>query len=203
MTEVFSSSDSRHQTNWLTEASQIKMNEIINLENDSNMVTTVKSPNVQSKKANNNVSNHQQNLIEANNEVENENEKSEWTTVKSKRSMSTKTLKSRPTPVQGSNENDTKLKVAEASIRQKIDMCWIFVSNLDPNTKESDIIDFLKAKNLHENCRCFKMTTKKDNIKSSFKLGIPTQMKNAVMESTIWPKGIMVNHFMNISRRPK
>lgn len=87
---------------------------------------------------------------------------------------SSKSLKSRPTPVQGSNENYTKLKIAEASIKEKVDMCWIFVSDLDPNTKEDEIIEFLKSNNLHENCRDFKMTTNRDHIKSFFKLGIPT-----------------------------
>lgn len=75
---------------------------------------------------------------------------------------------------------------------------WIFLSGFDPDTNESDIMEFLTDYKLQSGCICHKMNTKSDNIKSSFRLGVRKDIADRIMSTELWPEGTLVNHFQNI-----
>ncbi|CAG9764546.1 unnamed protein product [Ceutorhynchus assimilis] len=93
----------------------------------------------------------------------------EWIMAKTRKTKRHDSLNKnkRPTPAIGINENKTNLKVVEFANKKQDPLSWIFVTGFDPKTKEHDILEFLKDNNLNEGCRCFKMITTKDNIKTN------------------------------------
>ena len=101
----------------------------------------------------------------------------------------------RPEPEKGRKENVTQLLVA--SPRKK---AWIFLSGFQAKTSHEDILNYLKENGIN-NCNCYKMHTKKDKIRSSFKLSVPIEKKKEAMSPELWPAGIVINHFLNLQRR--
>lgn len=101
----------------------------------------------------------------------------------------------RPEPTKGTNENVTQLNVAASR-----SLAWIFLSGFESNTTEEQIINYLKE-NGFDGCTCYRMRTKRDRVRSSFKLSIPIQKRNAIMSPELWPSGIIINHFLNLQRR--
>lgn len=99
----------------------------------------------------------------------------------------------RPKPVSGSNENDDTLEVAQK-------MHWFFVSGLKPTVEPQAIVDFLKKHHFDKDCSCVKMNTKKSNQFGSFKLCVPTDYKDKILDPALWPRGVKVNHFLNVQR---
>lgn len=102
----------------------------------------------------------------------------------------------RTQPKFGTNTTQTKLKMAQQ--QQEPPKEWIFLSGFDPDTNESDIMEFLTDYKLQSGCICHKMNTKSDNIKSSFRLGVRKDIADRIMSTELWPEGTLVNHFQNI-----
>lgn len=120
------------------------------------------------------------------------NEEAEsWTTVvrKSKQRSSS----GRPAPLRGSNDNEGTLKTAQK-------MAFLFLSGLAPEVTQVEVLDYLKCNGVGDGCRCEKMQTKKDKHKASFRLTVPQSTLNQYLCSTLWPKDVIINHFMNIQR---
>lgn len=124
-------------------------------------------------------------------------EQEPWIEVKTKKTQAL-SKKHRLAPLKGSNENESSLKAAKQS--RSHELSWIFVSGLDPNTTEQDVKNFLEQFNINSKLHCFKMLTKTDKIKSSFKIGVPCMMKEQIMSPDIWPVGVLINHFQNLQR---
>lgn len=120
-----------------------------------------------------------------------------WTEVRKKpkkRTLADKeTQNRRPTPLQGTNKNETVLRAAE-------EKTWIFVSGFDPKTDVNNIMEFLTRNQLEAGCICQKMATKRDKTRSSFKLGIPKENEAQILSTDLWPTGILINHFINLQR---
>ena len=116
-----------------------------------------------------------------------------WTIVKTKE----KQKRSRPNPIQGNKiltgNNTTYLKIAEKK-------SWLFVTGLDANTEAKEIECYLNDQGIQE-CIIEKLKTKSDRYKSSFKLSVPMNLKETVMDPSFWPVGVSVNHFLNLQRR--
>lgn len=127
-------------------------------------------------------------------EVESEKHES-WNKVVGRRNRKVSKMlqDNRPKPVEGSG-GDGGLKIAERR-------AFLFISGLVPETAEGDVLNFLKSKNLTAECTCQKMKTRKQNYKSSFKLGVPFDDRSKYMAPEIWPKGVFINHFLNIQRQ--
>lgn len=85
----------------------------------------------------------------------------------------------RPKPVNGTNENKSDLIVASK-------ISWVFLSGLDSKMEPKDIINCLKLNAIEGHVVFDKMVTKKDKYRSSFKLGIPYENKDAVLSSGLW-----------------
>lgn len=101
----------------------------------------------------------------------------------------------RPNPLQGTQKNENHpLKPAER-------MSYLFLTNLTPETKPEEVIEYLKTKQLEDRVKCEKMRTRKEKVKSSFKLIVPQKNKENFLSETLWPKGVSINHFLNIQSR--
>lgn len=103
----------------------------------------------------------------------------------------------RPAPSKGTNNVKTTLNIA-APEKKTSPLEWIFLSGLSPDTSEEDILHFMQSQNLENGCKCFKMKTKTDSVRSSFKLGVPKEIKTEIMSTKLWPTGVLINHFMNL-----
>lgn len=100
----------------------------------------------------------------------------------------------RPLPVRGGMEDDFQLSVAKKT-------SFLFLSGLAQDTTNEQIINYIKNK-LDIDCKCDKMKTRKDYHKSSFKLEVPVEGKVKIMSPDIWGKGVVINHFLHLRRRP-
>lgn len=100
----------------------------------------------------------------------------------------------RPLPVRGGIEDDFQLIAAKKT-------SFLFLSGLSPNTTVEQVENYIKNK-LDVSCKCDKMKTRKDYYRSSFKLEVPVESKVILMSPDIWGKGIVINHFLHLRRRP-
>ncbi|KAL3286780.1 hypothetical protein HHI36_001275, partial [Cryptolaemus montrouzieri] len=87
-----------------------------------------------------------------------------------------------PEPLQGQNEEVKTLKTAKR-------VASLFISGLAPDVKEEDIISFLESINLHEDCTCTKMNTKRLKFRTSLKLTVPHSRRDEYLPPSVWPKG--------------
>lgn len=101
------------------------------------------------------------------------------------------TKSNRPQPVQGCN-NETNLKIAQR-------LAFLFVSGLASDVNEQDVVGYLNSQSL-KLVECQKMRTKKEKYRSSFKLTVHYQDREKFLDPAVWPKQVVVNHFMNIQR---
>lgn len=100
----------------------------------------------------------------------------------------------RPEPTKGVKVCVPQLAVAKPKL------AWIFLSGFHPDTAPEKISEYLKGNGINE-CECYKMKTRKDKIKSSFKLSVPMNRRREAMSPDLWPTGIIINHFLNLQRR--
>ncbi|XP_044745937.1 uncharacterized protein LOC123307619 [Coccinella septempunctata] len=112
----------------------------------------------------------------------------EWNLVGHKRKTS---KRSRPAPIKGELEK-FNLTVAE-------NQCCLFVSGLNPDVVAQEVKEYIDE-TFNIKCKCEKMKTKKDKFKSSFKIYVPVDSKDKVMNGSMWGKGIIVNHFLHLRR---
>ena len=77
---------------------------------------------------------------------------------------------------------------------------WFFVTGLKPGTTQDDLQKYL---DLHGVCGSIikKVLTKKDRIKSSFKISVSRSQREKIMKPEFWPAGISINHFLNLHQR--
>lgn len=112
----------------------------------------------------------------------------EWNLVGHKRKTS---KQSRPAPIKGELEK-FNLTIAE-------NQCCLFVSGLNPDVDAQKVKDYIDE-TFNIKCKYGKMKTKKDKFKSSFKIYVPVDSKDKVMNGSMWGKGIIVNHFLHLRR---
>lgn len=127
-------------------------------------------------------------------EVQKNHENDGFELVKSRRTNRDFPRNTRPNPIKGSNNCTGDLEIA-----QKVH--WVFLSGFSRTMETENIINFLKKHNLQKDCVCEKMKTKKHKQISSFKLGVPNDLKDKVMDPDLWPVGTTINHFINLQRR--
>lgn len=77
---------------------------------------------------------------------------------------------------------------------------WIFLTGLSFKTEPKDVLTFLQKHQLEKGCVCEKLTTKSKAI-GSFKIGVPKDKKDDLMNPQLWPQGVSVNHFLNLQGR--
>lgn len=116
------------------------------------------------------------------------NEDPNWKTVvyRNRRQYSTK---QRPQPVKGEIET-TKLMAAKQ-------LSCLFLTGLKPKTPVEEVKNYI-TETFNINVSCEEMKTKKDIYKSSFKLYVPLESKEIVMDPNKWGKGISINHFLHL-----
>lgn len=69
----------------------------------------------------------------------------------------------------------------------------VHVSRLDPSTKDTDIVDYVKS--LVSQANCVKLVSRNPALYASFKLSVPLQEVHRIMDASVWPSGISVNRF--------
>lgn len=97
----------------------------------------------------------------------------------------------RPVPIKGAKEN-FNLTVA------KKESC-LFLSGLGPEIKPEEVKEYID-KILKIDTKCEKMRTRKDKYRSCFKLYVPYDMREDVMNSDMWGKGVTINFFLHLRR---
>ena len=78
-------------------------------------------------------------------------------------------------------------------------MAFLYVSGLAPEVKEQEVIQYLENQGLKP-VGCQKIKTKKEKYRSSFKLSIHHEDREKYLTPVVWPKNVMVNHFLNLQR---
>ncbi|KAL3275128.1 hypothetical protein HHI36_019899 [Cryptolaemus montrouzieri] len=96
-----------------------------------------------------------------------------------------KTMTHRRTPIKGCKviPNST-LNVAEQ-------FSWLFVSGLSTDTTTDDLINYVKEN--HKNCTCEKLKTEKDDVYSSFCLGVARDDRVEMRDTQFWPTGGLIS----------
>ena len=80
------------------------------------------------------------------------------------------------------------------SVKAATKVSYLYVTRLDKDTTVEELIDYLKAKSFLE-ISCEKMTAKRPDLYSSFKVGAPIHQINALKAPEIWPAGVYINRF--------
>lgn len=114
-----------------------------------------------------------------------------WTEVRSRRTKGQR-VRTRPEHILGTNKTTDVLQIAQ-------NLYWIFITGLSKTTTAENILQFLKSHQLEDKCVCEVMSTK-TNKSSSFKLGVPMELREKYMDPELWPEGLKFNHFRNMKR---
>lgn len=97
----------------------------------------------------------------------------------------------RPQPIKGVIETTNSLAAKQLSC--------LFITGLKPNTNPEELKKYIMEIFKIE-IKCEAMKTRKDSYKSSFKLYVPIESKETIMDPSKWEKGISLNHFLHIRR---
>lgn len=134
--------------------------------------------------------NHAEEVI-MNKQIENlQSNEGNWKKVvyKNKKQYSTK---QRSQPIKGEVETTSLLAAKQLSC--------LFLTGLKPKTKPEKVKNQINETfNIDETCEAMK--TKKEIYKRSFKLYVPLESKETLMDSSKWGKGISINHFIHLRR---
>lgn len=117
-----------------------------------------------------------------------------WKTVRHKKHKPKLDPKLRPEAIRGNKESSGNLKVASAKA-----YFWMFLSQLSEETNPCDIQEYLRENGISES-ECEKLTTKKTRKYCCFKLGVPFGVHHIVLDGNFWPKGILINKFLNLKK---
>ncbi|KAK9876195.1 hypothetical protein WA026_011316 [Henosepilachna vigintioctopunctata] len=90
-------------------------------------------------------------------------------------------------PIVGSSQSNV-LKSAP-----KVPLTQIHVSRLHPDTDASDVRSFLSQ--ITSDMECDKLSSRRADVYSPFKITLPKEFYDEVMDSAFWPGGITVNKF--------
>lgn len=133
-------------------------------------------------------------INDAANIVSGEENEQPWKTVKYRKKGTNLDPKVRPAAIKGTKENVTGLKTATVK-----NYSWLFLSRLAVETEPADVESYLKSNNVFE-CECEKIKTKKLQKYTSFKIGVPTDDASVVLDADFWPKGAIINKFLNLRK---
>ncbi|KAL3289598.1 hypothetical protein HHI36_023011 [Cryptolaemus montrouzieri] len=114
-------------------------------------------------------------------------ERENWREVVKKRNPK----QTRPVPIKGAMDKFSLTIVEQQSC--------LFLSGLDPDIEPEEVKEYIDT-TFKISSKCEKMKTKKDRFKSSFKVYVPTDSKQQVLNENMWGKGIVINHFLHIRR---
>ncbi|CAG9773891.1 unnamed protein product [Ceutorhynchus assimilis] len=96
------------------------------------------------------------------------------------------------------------LKVANKNIGERmVKLSWVYLSNLDIETKPDDILAVLDPKFTHI-YQCHKLPSRFENPNSAaFKLGIPEELEEKYLSTNFWPDGCVVGRYKNVEPQPQ
>ncbi|KAL3289100.1 hypothetical protein HHI36_003541 [Cryptolaemus montrouzieri] len=103
-------------------------------------------------------------------------ERENWREVVKKRNPK----QTRPVPIKGAMDKFS-LTIAEQQ-------SCLFLSGLDPDIEPEEVKEYIDT-TFKISSKCEKMKTKKDRFKSSFKVYVPTDSKQQVLNENMWEKG--------------
>lgn len=78
---------------------------------------------------------------------------------------------------------------------------WYFVSGFKSDRECAHVLRYVKKIDENEQYICEKLALSNESSVSSFKVGVPFYLEKKVLDSNIWPKGILVNNFLEKSHR--
>lgn len=78
---------------------------------------------------------------------------------------------------------------------------YVHVYRLDPNTKADTIDNYLK--DIAAGCKCEALVSKHPDIYASFKITVPFDGVEKVMDSSVWPIGTRINRFFHRQKHPQ
>lgn len=70
------------------------------------------------------------------------------------------------------------------------------VFRLEPNLSTEDLEAYLKSKKV-EDVKCLKITSKRPEEYSSFKVTVPSRLENLILDPMTWPQDVCVNRFLS------
>lgn len=110
-------------------------------------------------------------------------EHNDWKTVNYKG----KTKNKKNTAIYGTTEN-TSIKGVHSYIHYH-------VCKLEPTVRAEDIIEYLKEKNIL-NVKCEKITSRRPDEYSSYKVSVPYIYKENILDPQLWPANVCINPFL-------
>lgn len=105
-------------------------------------------------------------------------------------------VKLRPGPIEGIKDEVGECVIKAAKFHP---LTWLFVSRLTLELTPDQIKQYVKE-NAAVDCECEKLTIRKNRYFSSFKLGVPAENRDQILNAEFWPKGVTVNAFLNLRR---
>ncbi|CAH0550403.1 unnamed protein product [Brassicogethes aeneus] len=121
----------------------------------------------------------------------NESNNQDWQIKKSKTKKEDKKMtntREKTKPIIGSSNSNLLTSVPRLS--------HVYVGRLQPDTKEEQVIEFLK-----QSCpavskvSCEKLKSKLPDVYSSFKISIQSNVVDKIKDPSIWPAGVLINTF--------
>lgn len=76
----------------------------------------------------------------------------------------------------------------------------LFLTGLNPDITPEQVKEYVDQA-VRVNSLCEKMNTRKSKYTSSFKVRVPTEVRDALMKEEMWGEGVTINHFLNLRER--
>lgn len=93
----------------------------------------------------------------------------------------------------GSGSIDSALRTVEP-------VKWIFVSRLCKDVKDDDVISYIKSKFEIDKPVLNRMNRNDDRDYVSFKIGVPVNKLEQLLDSSLWPPGVLIKEFLTYRR---
>lgn len=88
----------------------------------------------------------------------------------------------------------TKQVSLESELKPVKKIFWMFLSGLDPTVESNAVITYLNELNESSDYLCERLNARYGSY-SSFKVGVPYEMGEGLMDPNIWPQGCIIAKF--------
>lgn len=95
----------------------------------------------------------------------------------------------------------TGLDICAGGLKAVPSLTYFHVYQLDPKTKDSDLMLYLKT--MFSEVTCERLDSKYPDIYASFKVGIFDKNIDNFLKPNIWPEGTKINKFFHIRKNPQ
>lgn len=81
-----------------------------------------------------------------------------------------------------------------SKLKAVVKYMYLYISKLDKDTTVNDVEKYLKYMNFND-FKCDKMESKRPDVYSSFRIGVPSHLLEKIKNPDLWPVGCYINRF--------